>query len=95
MPLPNVEDTHEFLFEDLELSELVEPFFTSYMVGGFKVNSFLHELVHFVIEERYFNDLTALFDMSGGTTGTDQDIFVFETLRTAADHMCFLIMFEA
>lgn len=95
LPFPNVEDTHEFLFEDFELSELVEPFLTSQVVCSLEFDSLFHEFVNFLVEEGDLNDLTALFDVPGGAAGANENIFVLEALGATADHVCFLIMFYA
>ena len=94
LALSDVEDTHEFLLEDLELAELVEPLLASHVVGGLEIDPLLHEFVHFVIEQRYVDDLTAPLDMPGGAAGADQDVLVLEALGTAADHVCLLVMLE-
>ena len=95
LPFPDVEDTHEFLFEHFELSELVEPFLASQVVGAFELDSLFHEFVDFLVEEGDLNDLAALFDVPGGAAGANQDIFILEALGAAADHVGFLIMFDA
>ena len=95
LPFPDVEDTHEFLFEDFELSELIEPFLTSQVIGALEFDSLFHEFMNFLVEEGDLNDLAALFDVPGGAAGANKDIFILEALGAAADHVGFLIMFDA
>ena len=48
----------------------------------------------FLIEERYLNNFTSFLDVSGRAAGTDENIFILKALRTATDHVRFLIMLE-
>lgn len=95
MSLADVENRHEFLFEDFELSELIEPLLDSSLIGSLELHTFLHELMDFFVEKSNLNHITTPCIVFFRAAWTDQDILFLETLLTRAYLVSLKIMFRA
>lgn len=54
----HVQSSGDFLFKHLKLPQLIKPLLTCLLVGTFIVNTFLHELNNFFIQQPHLYDFT-------------------------------------
>jgi hypothetical protein len=91
-PFASVEGGSDLLFEDLEFTQLREPFLAALLIGTLKVYPLLHEFEHLLIEQPHLDNLTMPGQMLAGAVSTHQDVLLLEASRAGADFMRFQVV---
>ena len=84
-PFLGVENGEDFFLEHLELAQLVQPLVASLLETEFKLDSLLHEFVHFLVEEGEVYQLALACEVAAGAVGADEHVLFAEALLTGAD----------